>query len=143
MLEEGAQRYWRRRVISALALFFTRRRANPGRNTMDPYRIYFLDGASRIQSAHWFEAADDETAMWIARRLSDACSDVCLGFDLWHMARRVGGSDTPVRETAEAVDERSQEMVAFLEETLRDSHIQIAASKRLLEKLAAGKTEPG
>jgi hypothetical protein len=110
---------------------------------MGGYRIYFLDEQRRIRAAQWFMADDDVAAMWIAERLSDACSDVCPAFDLWYMARRIGGGNGAARTVmkAEAVNERCQEMLVSVEESLRDSASRIAASRRLLDSLKRAKPE--
>ena len=104
---------------------------------LNGYRIYFLNEQRGIIGAHRFLADDDETALWIAARLHDACSDACDGFELWYMARRVGrgdGAAWPV-ETCEAVNERRQRLLAEAEEALHHSASRIAASRRLLESL--------
>ena len=34
---------------------------------MPAYRLYFLDGAAKVASAEWIEAADDAAAIEVAR----------------------------------------------------------------------------
>ena len=53
------------------------------------YRLYFLNAAQCIIARDEFEAENDETAIMIAGLLSDACSDLSPGFELWQGARRV------------------------------------------------------
>ena len=36
---------------------------------MPAYRLYYLDGAGRVDSAEWVEAGDDSSAAEAARRL--------------------------------------------------------------------------
>lgn len=38
---------------------------------MTDYRLYGLDGVSKVSSGEWFEAEDDETAIEVARTLMD------------------------------------------------------------------------
>jgi hypothetical protein len=52
------------------------------------YRLYRLDGAGRISSAEWVEAADDEEARSIARR-----DPACPRYELWQGPRLVGRVD--------------------------------------------------
>jgi cobalamin biosynthesis protein CbiG len=35
------------------------------------YRLYGLDGVDKVASGEWFEAADDETAIEVAKTLMD------------------------------------------------------------------------
>jgi hypothetical protein len=108
---------------------------------MDAYRIYFLDGSGRICAAQWFQAQDDQSAMWIAEHLSDACADVYPRFELWHMARHLSGGSglRPTTLTPEAVNQKRQDALASAEETLRDSASRIAESRRLLERIEANR----
>jgi hypothetical protein len=53
------------------------------------YRLYLLNAAQRLAARNQFEAENDETAITIAGLLSDACSDLSSGFELWQGARRV------------------------------------------------------
>jgi hypothetical protein len=48
------------------------------------YRLYRLDGAGKITSAEWIEAADDDGALDEARTRSDSSS-----FELWDKNRLV------------------------------------------------------
>ena len=38
---------------------------------MSGYRLYGLDGVDKVASGEWFEAADDETAMEVAKTMMD------------------------------------------------------------------------
>lgn len=38
---------------------------------MTGYRLYGLDGVSRVSSGEWFEAEDDETAIEVAKTRMD------------------------------------------------------------------------
>lgn len=45
-----------------------RRRNNFGFHAVADYRLYCLDGVSKVSSAEWFDAADDEAAIEVAKR---------------------------------------------------------------------------
>ena len=49
------------------------------------YRLYRLDGAGKITTGEWIDAADDDEAMRIARE-----SDGHGKFELWERNRFVG-----------------------------------------------------
>lgn len=38
---------------------------------MTDYRLYGLDGVSKVSSGEWFEAEDDETAIEVANKMMD------------------------------------------------------------------------
>jgi transcriptional regulator with XRE-family HTH domain len=97
------------------------------------YCLYFLNAEQGIEAAHPLEAEDDATALWIAERLYQACSDVCASFELRQGARDVGGA--PLAETGEAAVTLRQEMLVRHEEALRDSSVRIARSRELLKAL--------
>lgn len=59
-----------------------------GGEALPTYRLYRLDGAGRISSAEWIEAAGDEEARSIARR--DPASP---RYELWQGPRLVGRVD--------------------------------------------------
>jgi transcriptional regulator with XRE-family HTH domain len=99
----------------------------------DGYCLYFLNAEQGIEAAHPLEAEDDATALWIAERLYQACSDVCASFELWQGARDVGGA--PLAETGEAAVTLRQEMLVRHEEALRDSSVRVARSRELLKAL--------
>src|SRR5215469_3773456 len=100
------------------------------------YRLYFLNAAQRITARDEFEAENDETAIMIAGLLSDACSDLSPGFELWQGARRVvpdvkkqvAGHPNQSRT---AITLKLQNIVLEREEILQQSHWLIAKSKRL------------
>lgn len=54
----------------------------PG-ESVPAYRLYRLDGADKIDSADWIEAATEESAISAARER------VSGGFELWHGRRLV------------------------------------------------------
>ena len=60
---------------------------------MKPYRVYCFDGASRIVSAEWIEAANDADALKAARELMD-----CFRMEVWEKERLVGRLEpAPIR----------------------------------------------
>jgi hypothetical protein len=54
------------------------------------YRVYHLDGAGKVSSAEWIEAADDDSAIESARRLKKTAR--C---ELWQGSRLIGTVDEP------------------------------------------------
>ena len=52
---------------------------------MRAYRLYRFDGASRIISAEWMEAANDAEALCVAKR-----EDQALTREVWERDRLVG-----------------------------------------------------
>ena len=52
---------------------------------MPVYRAYRLDGAGKVWSAEWIEAADDATALDAARRL-----DGTANLEVWQNQRLIG-----------------------------------------------------
>ncbi len=109
---------------------------------MKVYRLYFLDANRSVTGAHWLNADDDETALWIAERLHQACSDVCSGFELRHLARPVVGVAHPAA-TAEAATARRQEMLAQHIEMIRSSGLAISRSRKLLASVVQQKPLQG
>ncbi len=61
---------------------------------MRTYRVYRIDGTGKFQSAEWLEADRDETAIELARDLSEGSP--C---EVWQQDRYVGsaGSDSRAR----------------------------------------------
>jgi hypothetical protein len=109
---------------------------------MNGYRIYFVDVGRTIRAARWFEAEDDASALWVAERLADACSDVWHGFELWHRARRIhgGNGSTGPTESIACVNTRLREEVfVSVAESLLDSVHPIASSRRLTESINRAK----
>jgi transcriptional regulator with XRE-family HTH domain len=116
-----------------------------GTNGANGYCLYFLNAEQGIEAAHAVEAEDDATALWIAQRLFQACSDVCASFELWHAARNVGGVNggaSPGEEHEAAIAIR-QALLVRHEETLRDSSLRIAKSRQLLHQLEHAKRGTG
>jgi hypothetical protein len=109
---------------------------------MNRYRLHLFDAQERMRVGHWLQAEDDDTALWIAEHLYDACSDVFASFSLWHRERSVMSRrpPRPRAQTSEDVVERRQRMLAFHEEALLDSACRIEASQRLLDRLRGAKT---
>lgn len=101
---------------------------------MKAYRFYFLDASHGVIGAHWLNAEDDQTAFWLAERLSQACSDVCSGFELWHLSRRVDGVAQPT-VIGEAGIAHRQRILAQQIEIIRSSGLTISSSRKLLASI--------
>jgi hypothetical protein len=109
-----------------------------------PYRIYFR-AVTGIVGRHDFAAADDDEALALAEILSEACSDECTSFELWHHTRLVVPERTAPLRPALGADEINAAMQASLierEEAIQQSDWAIARSKRLLERLDHLGTNP-
>jgi hypothetical protein len=98
---------------------------------MKVYRLYLLDANHSVIGAYWLNAEDDETGFWLAERLCQACSDLCAGFELRHLARRVEGVGHPA-VTSEAATARREEMLAQQIAIIRSSGRAVARSRKLL-----------
>src|SRR5215831_19326588 len=95
------------------------------------YRLYFLNAAQRITARDEFEAENDETAITIAGLLSDACSDLSSGFELWQSARRVvpdvkKQAAAHPNQSSTAITLQLQSVVLEREEMLQQSQWLIA-----------------
>ena len=55
-----------------------------GKRRMPSYRLYFLDGASKVSSAEWIEAADQAAAI---ERASERCAT--HRGELWQGNKRI------------------------------------------------------
>lgn len=100
------------------------------------YRLYLLDAAQRISARDDFEADNDETAITIAGLLSDACSDLSPGFEVWQGTRRVAPDVKKQlarhpNQSSAAITLQLQSVVLEREEILQQSQWLIARSKRL------------
>jgi hypothetical protein len=100
------------------------------RPKMKVYRLYLLDANRGVGGAYWLNAEDDETAFWISERLCQACSDVCSGFELRHLARMVDGVGHPA-VTGEAETARREQMLAQHLDIIRSSGLTVARSRKL------------
>ena len=100
------------------------------------YRIYFRGGTGAIVGREDFSAEDHDRALLIAEALCDACSDVCMGYELWQGTRLIdAGVETgPRRLSWRKLAPDIQQSVVDLEERLRDSSWAVAESRRLLEQ---------
>jgi hypothetical protein len=101
---------------------------------MNSYRIYFWSQAA-IVGRDDFEAKNDESALWMAELLCEACSDRCDSFDLWQGRRRVGSSLSGPRAGVVEMTPQIQEELRRRQEAIRDSRWPIAESRRLLERI--------
>jgi len=102
--------------------------------------LYFLNAAQRITARDEFEAENDETAITIAGLLSDACSDLSPGFELWQGARRVvpdvkKQAAAHPNQSSTAITLQLQNIVLEREEIIQQSHWLIAKSARLLARV--------
>jgi hypothetical protein len=75
-------------------------------------------------------------AIEVASHLANACSDICLSFEIWDRERLVhralaGGEVCSVED----LDTRRQRIVINRELALRDCRCRFARSKQLLERL--------
>lgn len=57
---------------------------------MPAYRLYHLDGAGRVDSAEWLEAADDSAAIEQAMKIPMKA----VTAELWQGKRRLAGRDS-------------------------------------------------
>lgn len=112
---------------------------------MAEYRIYFLDGAGHIQARQGFVAANDADAIESGAFVFDACSDRCVGYELWSGAQLVLQCSARLPATRfEFLNATRQENIISLEESLLESRWAIAKSVRLLRSLeVVRKDRPG
>ncbi len=106
-----------------------------GYRAVATYRIYFRNRDGAIVGRDDFEVKDDAHAMIVARKLRDACSDICSSFELWQQVRRVdkafSSADNPSYGEAAG---RVQSIVLEREAAIRDGRWSVAESSRLLEQ---------
>jgi len=99
------------------------------------YRVYFRNRADAFVGRDDFEAEDDAQAMIVARKLRDACSDICSSFQLWQQMRRVDNAFSRAGNLNGGEAARQvQSIVLEREVAIRDSHWSVAESSRLLEQ---------
>jgi len=99
------------------------------------YRVYFRNRADAFVGRDDFEAEDDAQAMIVARKLRDACSDICSGFQLWQGMRRIDKAFSAAgNPNGGGATARVQSIVLEREVAIRDSHWSVAESSRLLEQ---------
>lgn len=112
------------------------RHREPAREPDPLYRVYFRTSFGNIAARDDFTAENDWSALVIASELCDACSDICVSFELWQGLRRVDKEERrrPAL-TAAQISRRTQETVVQREMTMRDSEWLVAKSKRLAERL--------
>ncbi|HLI13368.1 MAG TPA: hypothetical protein VKY65_17380 [Alphaproteobacteria bacterium] len=101
---------------------------------MTTYRLYFRDSMG-ICGRQDFEASDDRTAAFVAETLSDACSDISGGCELWQGSRPIDLGVLRPAQSADEVRARAQEIVVECEEAIQRSQWAIARSQRLLERM--------
>jgi hypothetical protein len=102
---------------------------------MQTYRLFFRCRMGVIIGRQdLVDAEDDGTALAMASRLFDACSDVAASFELWHGPRLVATSYARHQQIGDAasINAETQVSVARHEEMLLDSRWTIAKSQRLL-----------
>jgi hypothetical protein len=97
------------------------------------YRLYFRKGGS-IVGRDDFEAEDDGEAVYIARSLFNACSDMCNAFELWRGIHQVVVREPALNHDTEQFRTHTQEIVISRELTIRASAWRVANSKRLLSE---------
>lgn len=86
----------------------------------------------------FLQAESRADAIWTAKALAEACSDLFEDYDLWDGAShlRDPGQSLFFCDSAEEVAAASQHSLLDVEETLLHSHAALAQSRRLLEATA-------
>lgn len=108
---------------------------------MGTYRVYFRN-ASGIVGRHDYAADDEQEAIVIADSLCDACSDRCHSFEVWRGNTCVVAPRTPGSPHSEAeITEKTKAAIVESEQAILRSEWAIAASQRLLARLAAPRTQ--
>jgi hypothetical protein len=87
---------------------------------MNSYRIYFRRQAA-IVGHDDFEAENEESAMWMAELLCEACSHRGDSFDLWQGTRHVGSSLSGPRASVLETAPRILEELRQREEAIREA----------------------
>ena len=96
------------------------------------YRLFLRTTEHTIAGRSDFNAADLSSALKIAHRIAQDCSDKCATYDLLEDGRIVS-ADTPVRSlTLDFLNEAQQQIVTDREIALRDSKWAIRESRQLL-----------
>jgi hypothetical protein len=107
--------------------------------------MYFVDRMGKFRWPYDLYAGDDADALAMAHALQYACSDVPVGIELWQGARRIPGTSnrTPgaFRASWDAVCAQKQEALLQMTEALRNSGTAVARSRRLMERVAALRSE--
>lgn len=106
---------------------------------MAAYRIYFTGSNDSILARHDFEAENDAAAIRIAGALLGACSDRCLGVELWQGTRKIPAR-LPHRSLGLAdLSDEHQQVAIKTEEMIVAAEGTIARSRRLIEQLELAK----
>lgn len=109
---------------------------------MASYRVFFLGESGGVIGSHDFEAPSDPIATAVAVLLSDACSDVCDGFQVWQGKRRIAALwplNGATRAIAVRMNEAARKIATECERQLLRSRSRIAESKILSTREAARK----
>src|SRR5262252_2411092 len=105
------------------------------------YRMYFVDRMARFRCPCDVDAETDGEALAMAYALQYACSDIHVGIELWHGARRVPGAfnNTPdaLRASWEQVSASRQTALLKAEQSLFNSGTILSRSRRLAERIEA------
>lgn len=101
------------------------------------YVLYLRDAHGLIVARDHIEAENDKEAHAVAVVLLDACADVCSQFELWKGETMMSMGARPRHVPGPRdCNERVQKLVVERKVALRDNYQAIAASKRLLAKVA-------
>jgi hypothetical protein len=85
-------------------------------------------------------AEDDHAALAVSEIIFDACSDSCVGFELWQGTRLLWDNRVPPlppRISLTELTEKMQASVVEREEALLRSNWAVSRSRRLMERLSA------
>jgi hypothetical protein len=103
------------------------------------YRVFFLGESAGVIGSHDFEASSDPFATAIAFLLSDACSDLCYGFQVWRGKQRVA-SLWPMNGASAGVAARmsadARKAALEREHLILLSRSRVSRSKKLLARVA-------
>jgi hypothetical protein len=102
------------------------------------YRVYFLNSHGKIEQAQVIEADNDAAAVSMAELLLDSIREICSGFDVWqgdrHVVRETQPPSVPSKRLAE-ITEKMQDSLLEYAQALRDSHVLLSRSRRLLQRI--------
>ena len=108
------------------------------------YLLFFLGESGGVIGSHDFEASSDPIATAIAVLLSDACSDVCDGFQVWRGKQRVA-SLWPMNGASASIAARmstaARKAAIEREHLILLSRFRVSQSKKLWARVAR-RTKP-
>jgi len=111
------------------------------------YRLYLLDRNGAIAAREEFRAADDEAAVEICGVVTDACSELYAGYEIWNLSRFVSKvRDVSLKQSAlplpalEEIRRTRQESILGVEDSIHRSRWRVVQSRRLIERTHALRT---